>query len=227
MDQGIKSYWAEFLGTFTLCFIGQGAIIAQRIAAPTSGLLPIAVAHGLALAVMISAFGATSGGHLNPAVTLSFVVTGRQRLGSALAYWASQLLGAVVASYLLAGLFPAVAWQSVHLGAGVLFPELTPVGGMLVEFILTFFLVTAVWGTAVDERHPPIGGFGIGLAVAMDILMGGVLTGAIMNPARAFGPALAAGFWPDHWIYWVGPLMGGAAAGLTYNGLVLGRRKQG
>jgi MIP family channel proteins len=224
MSQGLKSYWAEFLGTFTLCFIGQGAIIAQRLVSPESGLLSIAIAHGLALAVMISALGAVSGGHFNPAVTLGFVLTGRQSATSAVGYWLSQLVGAAAASYLLMGLFPADAWQSVYLGAARLAPHLTAVGGVAIEAVLTFLLVTAVWGTAVDDRHPPIGGFGIGLCVCMDILIGGPLTGAAMNPARAFGPALAAGVWTDHWVWWVGPLLGGGLAALVYNGLVLGKR---
>ena len=225
MDQGVKSYWAEFLGTFTLCFAGQGTICAQQMMGPAGpGLLGIAVAHGLALAVMISAFGATSGGHLNPAVTFGFLVTGRQSVPSALAYWVSQLLGAVVASFALAAVFPDAVWKAVHLGAAAVSPGLTPLGAALVEFVLTFFLVTAVWGTAVDERHPPIGGFGIGLAVTMGILAGGPLTGAAMNPARAFGPALVAGSWDLHWVYWVAPLLGGGAAALVYSRLVLGGR---
>lgn len=225
MDQGIKSYWAEFLGTFTLCFAGQGAICAQQMMGPGGpGLLGIAVAHGLALAVMISAFGAVSGGHLNPAVTFGFLVTGRQSVPSALAYWVSQLLGAVVASFALAAVFPDAVWQAVRLGATAVSPGLTPLGAALVEFVLTFFLVTAVWGTAVDERHPPIGGFGIGLAVTMGILAGGPLTGAALNPARAFGPALVAGFWDLHWVYWVAPLLGGGAAALMYSRVVLRHR---
>jgi MIP family channel proteins len=222
MDQGIKSYWAEFLGTFTLCFIGQGTICTlQMTGGLSTGLLAIAVAHGLALAVMISAFGAVSGGHLNPAVTMSFLVTGRQSLPSAVAYWISQLLGAVVASFILLWIFPASVWQTVHLGAAARSPEITLGAAVLIEFILAFFLITAVWGTAVDSRHPPIGGFGIGLTVTMDILLAGPLTGAAMNPARAFGPAVAAGFWPDHWVYWVGPMLGGALAGLIYSRVVL------
>src|SRR5262245_32696866 len=100
MDQGPKSYWAEFLGTFTLCFAGQGAIVMQQ-AAGTGSLLTVAVAHGLALAVMISALGAWSGGHFNPAVTLGFVVTRRMSLTSAITYWVSQLTGAIAASFLL------------------------------------------------------------------------------------------------------------------------------
>lgn len=223
MDQGVKSYWAEFLGTFTLCFIGQGAVCVLG-GADAAGMLGIAVAHGLALAVMISAFGATSGGHFNPAVTMSFLVTGRQSLPSAIAYWISQLLGAVVASYLLMTFIPRITVQATHLGAAVPDPGISGSAVFLIEFILTFFLVTAVWGTAVDERHPPIGGFGIGLTVTMDILMGGRLTGAAMNPARAFGPALATGTWTAHWIYWVAPLVAGATAGMLYSNLVIPRK---
>ena len=224
MDQGLKSWWAEFLGTFTLCFVGQGAICAQQMGGTLgSGLLPIAIAHGMALAVMISALGAVSGGHLNPAVTFGFLVTGRQSAGSAMAYWVSQLLGAVAASFLLRGLFPASVWQSVHLGAPGVSPEVPLAGALLAEFVMTFFLVTAVWGTAVDERGPKIGGFGIGLAVTMDILIGGPLTGAAMNPARAFGPALAASAWSGHWVYWVAPMLGGGAAALVYSRFVLKR----
>jgi MIP family channel proteins len=220
MDQGRKA-WAEFVGTFTLCFVGQGAICAQQMVAPQSGLLPIAVAHGLALATMISALGAVSGGHFNPAVTLGFLVTGRQKFGSALVYWISQLAGAAAASYMLAGIVPAGVRAATNLGAAALHPDLTTIGGMCVEMILTFLLVTAVWGTAVDRRHPPIGGFGIGLTVCMDILVGGPLTGAAMNPARAFGPALATGQWANHWIYWVGPGLGAVIAALVYNGFVI------
>ena len=225
MDQGLRSYWAEFVGTFALCFIGQGAIcVHQMSGSADSGLLAIAVAHGLALATMISAFGATSGGHLNPAVTMSFLVTGKQSVPSAVAYWISQLLGAVVASFLLRGFFPSSVWQATRLGAAAVNPEIGIASAVAIEFILTFFLVTAVWGTAVDERAPKIGGFGIGLTVTMGILMGGPLTGGAMNPARAFGPALAAGFFENHWVYWVGPLLGGAAAGLIYSNLSMKKR---
>ncbi len=221
MDHGPKSYWAEFLGTFTLCFIGQGAIVLNQVTGGQPGLLGIAVAHGLALAVMISALGATSGGHFNPAVTFGFVVTGRQSWTSAITYWGSQVLGAVVASFLLRAVVPGEAGDAVHYGAAAVNPLITPMQAMMIEFVLTFFLVTAVWGTAVDERAPKIGGFGIGLTVLMDILMGGPLTGAAMNPARAFGAALISGTWGDHWIWWVGPLLGGAAAARVYKSVVL------
>jgi MIP family channel proteins len=224
MDQGFKSYWAEFLGTFALCFAGQGAIcVAQMTGAGPDALLGIAVAHGLALAVMISAFGATSGGHLNPAVTFGFLVTGKQKLPSALAYWASQLLGAVVASLILRSVLPEAVWRGAHLGAPTIAPEISVGAAVLIEFIMTFFLVTAVWGTAVDSRAPKIGGFGIGLAVTMDILVGGPLTGAAMNPARAFGAAQFGEAMQNHWVWWVGPMLGGAAAALIYDRLVMKR----
>lgn len=225
MDQGMKSLWAEFLGTFTLCFIGQGAICANQLMGPVGpGLVGIAIAHGLALAVMISALGAASGGHFNPAVTLGFVVTGRQTPGSAMRYWIAQLAGAVVATWLVAASFPEAAWRPVELGAAALSPDVTPARGVLIEMIMTFLLVTAVWGTAVDDRAPRIGGFAIGLTVTMDILFGGPLTGAAMNPARAFGAALVSGAWGPHWVWWVGPLAGGAIAALIHDRLVLRNR---
>jgi MIP family channel proteins len=219
LDQGPKSYWAEFLGTFTLCFAGQGAIVMQQ-AAGTNNLLVIAVAHGLALAVMISALGALSGGHFNPAVTLGFWVTRRISLTSAITYWVSQLLGAIAASFLLRAVVPGEPGAAVHFGVPMLASGVSVGQGFLLEFVMTFFLVTAVWGTAVDERGPKIGGFGIGLAVCMDILFGGPLTGAAMNPARAFGAACASGVWTDHWLYWVAPMAGGAAAARVYKSLM-------
>jgi MIP family channel proteins len=213
MDQGFKSTWAEFLGTFTLCFIGQGAICTQQLLGPgDASLLTIAVAHGLALATMISALGQTSGAHFNPAVTFGFVLAGRQSLGSGVRYVVAQLFGAVFASLLLAACFPRPVAQAATLGAAAVHPDV-PVGvALVIEFVLTFFLVWVVWGTAVDDLAHRIGGFGIGLTVTMGILLAGPLTGAAMNPARAFGPALVAGAWTHHWIWWVGPLLGGAAA---------------
>jgi aquaporin Z len=219
MDQGPKSYWAEFLGTFTLCFIGQGAVVMQQ-ATGGGSLLVVAAAHGLALAVMISALGAWSGGHLNPAVTLGFVVTRRMSLTSAITYWVSQLSGAIAASFLLRAVVPGEAGEAVHYGVPLLAAGVSVSQGLLIEFVLTFFLVTAVWGTTVDERAPKIGGFGIGLAVLMDMLVGGPLTGAAMNPARAFGAACASGVWTHHWVYWLAPMLGGVAAARVYKSLM-------
>jgi MIP family channel proteins len=222
MDQGPKSYWAEFLGTFTLCFIGQGAVVMQQ-ATGGGSLLVVAVAHGLALAVMISAVGAWSGGHFNPAVTLGFVVTRRMSLTSAITYWVSQLSGALVASFLLRAMLPGEAGEAVHYGVPLLAAGVSVSQGLLIEFVLTFFLVTAVWGTTVDERAPKIGGLGIGLALLMDILVGGPLTGAAANPARAFGAACASGVWTHHWVYWLAPMLGGVAAARIYKSLMFTR----
>jgi len=222
MDQGPKSYWAEFLGTFTLCFAGQGAIVMQQ-AAGTNNLLIVAVAHGLALAVMVSALGTWSGAHFNPAVTFGFWITRRMSLTSAITYWVSQLLGAIAASFLLRAVVPGEPGAAVHFGVPMLAAGVSVGQGFLLEFVMTFFLVTAVWGTAVDERGPKIGGFGIGLALCMDVLFGGPLTGAAANPARAFGAACASGVWTDHWLYWVAPMAGGAAAARVYKSLMSSR----
>jgi aquaporin Z len=220
MDQGPKSYWAEFLGTFTLCFIGQGAIVVQHVLG-REDLLTIAVAYGLAYAVMISALGAVSGGHFNPAVTFGFVTAGRQSWTSAITYWVSQLLGAVVASVLLRAAVPGEAGDAVHYGAPAIAQGLGVSQAFILEFVLTFLLVTSVWGTVVDERAPRIGGFGIGLTLTACMLVGGPLTGAALNPARAFGAALVSGTWGHQWLYWLAPLLGGAAAARVYKSIVL------
>jgi MIP family channel proteins len=181
----------------------------------------IALAHGLALAIGITALAPFSGGHFNPAVTFGFLVTGRIPAGRAAGYVIAQLLGAFVGGFLIVKAFPLDVRVPVFSGVPVPGSGVPVIEALWVEMILTFLLVLAVWGTAVDARAPRIGGFGIGLTVAMDILMGGVLTGASMNPARSFGPALAAGVWTSHWIYWVGPLVGGGAAALLYQNFFL------
>ena len=222
MDQGPKSYWAEFLGTFTLCFIGQGAIVMQQ-ASGTGSLLVIAAAHGLALATMISALGTWSGAHFNPAVTFGFWITRRMSLTSAITYWISQLAGAITASFLLRSIVPGEPGEMVHFGVPMIAAGVSVSQGLLLEFVLTFLLVTAVWGTAVDERGPKIGGFGIGLTLMMGILVGGPLTGGALNPARAFGAACASGVWTSHWVYWVAPMLGGAAAARVYHAMMKSR----
>lgn len=214
---------AEFIGTFALIFIGAGSIIADRFTNGALGVTGIALAHGLAIATMVSALGAVSGGHFNPAVTFGFLVTRRTDVATAVIYLVAQLLGAVIAAALLKAFAPAEAANAVRLGATTLASNVNVFAGLIIELVLTFFLVTAVFGTAVDERAPRIGGFGIGLVIAMDILMGGPLTGASMNPARTFGPALVQGVWTAHWVYWVGPLLGGALAALVYQWTLLHR----
>jgi MIP family channel proteins len=214
---------AEFVGTFTLILIGEGAICADQYmrsaGQPGMGLLAIAAAHGLAIGVMVTAVGHISGAHLNPAVTIGLWVTRRIGHLQAMAYWIAQLLGATAAAYLLTAIIPEAAWQSAHLGAPDLSADITRWPGILIEAALTFLLVFVVYATAVDEKGAfnKIAGFAIGLTITMDILVGGPFTNGAMNPARAFGPALAAHHWTNHGVYWVGPLAGGVIAGFLYD----------
>jgi len=211
---------AEFLGTFTWIFLGAGAVCATRLWADGNpGLLGVALAHGIAVAVMVTALGHISGGHFNPAVTIGFWVSRKMGTLEGLAYWVAQLLGATAAAYLLTLLFPEDVWRAARLGTPTLAADLPVINGILIEAVLTFILVVVVFGAAADPKSgaKKLAGLAIGLTVTGDILMGGPLTGAAMNPARAFGPALAAKAWAHHGVYWVGPLLGGALAGWLYS----------
>ena len=213
-----KECVAELIGTFALCFIGAGAICTDALTNGAVGLIGIAMAHGLVLSIAVSSTMAISGGQLNPAVTLALYATGRiKQLGQVLQYIVSQLVGAALAGFFLKAIFEESVWRKVHLGTPALGPGVSQGTGIFLEAILTFFLVFAVFGTAVDTRAPKLGGFGIGLTIAFDILMGGPLTGASMNPARTFGPGLAAGYWDNHLVYWIGPVLGAVVAGLLYD----------
>ena len=204
---------AEFIGTFALIFVGIGAI-------KTAGddVLAVALAHGLTIAAFVSATLHISGGQLNPAVTFGLVCGGHMKWPSALRYWIAQCLGGISAALICLGLFGR---DVVITGTPQLAINLVPWQGILVEGILTFFLVFVVYGVAVDERGPRrIAGLVIGATITLDILFGGSLTGAAMNPARVFGPAVAANFWHDHYVYWIGPLVGGALGGIVYRLLI-------
>jgi len=218
---------AEFLGTFYLCFAGISAILGST--APVSsgvGLVGIALAHGLALAIAVSVFGGISGAHLNPAVTCGFLATGRIAPARAGAYIIAQLLGATTAAGFCRVIFPAGAVDAAKLGLPLPASWASPGVVLLTEFILTYLLMTSIYGTAVDERGKAvkIGGFGIGLTVAFDILAGGPVTGASMNPARSFGPALELMYWQWHWAYWIAPVAGACAAALVYERVLLPER---
>jgi len=210
----VRALIAEGAGTFMFFFIGAGAIVATT----GSDLVAIAFAHGLALAVAVSSFGALSGGHFNPAVTFGLAVAGKHLWSRVPTYWIAQLIGALAAGLAVRYSFDfaPTALDRTHLGTPGLGAGVTDVTAIVVEALLTVFLLWAVFGTAVSPRAPRIAGFGIGLMVAADILVGGGITGAAMNPARWFGPAVIAGFY-DHWfVYWIGPLVGAAIAGLSY-----------
>lgn len=218
---------AEFFGTFTLIFFGVGSICANQFlhasGDPGIGLLGIALAHGLAIAIMVSAMGHISGGHYNPAITIGFWVTRRLGTFDSLLYWLAQLAGATAAAFLLRVLVPEDVWQAVQLGTPALADGITRTAGILIEAVMTFFLVFVVFATAVDEKGAfnKIAGFAIGLTITMGALFGGPFTGAALNPARAFGPALASHHWLNHGVYWVGPLIGGVLAAWIYDSAFL------
>ena len=202
---------AESLGAFGLVFIGAGSIIVG-----TGGLIGVALAHGLAIALLVSALGHISGGLFNPALTIGFWVTKQLDTVHTVAYIISQLIGGVLGAVALLLLFPEAMREASALGTPLLTSGVTVVQGVGIEAILTAFLMLAVFGTAVDKRGPAVGGFGIGLVITMDILAGGPLTGAAMNPARALGPALISGEWTNHLVYWIGPIIGAVLAALLY-----------
>ena len=218
---------AEFIGTFALIFFGAGAICADQFlhGAGSLGLFGIAAAHGLAIAIMVSALGHISGGHFNPAITIAFWVTKRVTTMEVILYWVAQLAGATAAAYLLKAVVPEETWRAVALGTPTLVRDFSSLSAMVLEGVTTFFLVLVVFATAVDERGTfrAIAGFGIGLTITLGIMVAGPFTGGALNPARAFGPALASHHWASHGIYWVGPLAGGFLAGLLYDSVFLKR----
>ena len=217
---------AEVVGTFLFFFVGAGSVVVNDVVVasggPAPGLLSVALAHGLALAVLVSALGAISGAHFNPAVTVAVWLSGRMALPRVGLYVAAQLVGAVAAGFALRLMFSPDAWRPSAIGTPALGGGIGPVTGIAVEAVLTMLLVLAVFGTALDRRAPRLGGMAIGLAVAADILMGGPLTGAAMNPARWLGPAVAAGAFDDWYVWWVGPLVGAVLAGLLYRFILEG-----
>ena len=223
MVQGARNFLAELIGTFGLVFFGVGAIMQQQ-ATQSVGTTGIALAHGLAILIGVYAFGHISGGHFNPAVSFGMWVTKRIDLRKMLSYWVAQLLGATLAAAIISHIYQGGP-VDVHLGTPTIDPTIGPRMGFTIEAIMTFFLVTVIFGVAVDPRAPSgFAGLAIGLTIMADILMGGALTGAAMNPARAFGPALVSRYWQDQWLYWAGPLVGGGAAAVLYDRFFLARR---
>lgn len=212
-----KTFIAEFIGTFALIFVGVGAIAGDYLNGGQTGLVGIALAHGLTIAVMASATMAISGGHLNPAVTIGLLCAKKINVTGAVNYIIAQCLGGIAAAALLKLCIPATALTAVNMGTPSLAPGISISMGLITEIILTFFLVFVIYGTAVDHRAPKVGGLFIGLTVTLDILIGGPITGAAMNPARHLGPALLGGGFDNLWLYWVGPMIGGILAALCYN----------
>lgn len=223
---------AEFIGTFALVFFGAGSIVADQFlrssspSQPGFGWLGVALAHGLAFGIMVAALGHISGGHFNPAITIGFWVTRKISTFDMIAYWIAQLGGGIAAAYLLRTL-PFEAWSSVQLGTPDLAIGITRATGIIIEAVLTFFLVFVFFATVVDDRNlfPRNTGLAAGLTVTIAVLVGGPLTGAALNPARVLGPALASNHWTNHGVYIIGPLGGGVIAGWLYDSLFLTKKE--
>lgn len=223
MKNLVRPLTAEFLGTFGLVFIGAGAVVTDTASGGQLGLLGIAAAHALVLAVLVTALMTISGAHFNPAVTLAVWLARKIDGRRAGLYVVVQLMAAVVAALLVKQLFPGAAGQATDYGLPRVSGEIALTQAIVIEAILTVFLVSAVFGTAVSPEAPKVGGFAIGLALLFDILAGGPLTGAAMNPARAFGPAVAAADWHGQAVYWIGPGLGAAVAALLWSRVLLPR----
>jgi MIP family channel proteins len=213
---------AEFLGPFTLVVAGVGAIISTQNLSDGGNLVAVALAHGLAIGLMIAALGHISGGHFNPAVTISMLAVGEISVIRAATYIVAQVLGGTAGAGILTVIFPALGPlgrnnPGVNLGLPGLGPDVSVTGALIMEILMTFFLVLVIFGTVVDPRGPKaIAPLAIGLIITMDILTGGRITGAAMNPARAIGPAFVQQDFTNWWIYWVGPIVGGVIASLAY-----------
>ncbi len=221
MGAKLRPLTAEFIGTFGLVFIGAGSVVVNE-ASGALGLLGIALAHGVVLSVMVTALMRISGAHFNPAVTFGLWLANKIDAKDAGLYVLTQLVAAVVAALLVKTLLPSVAGEITGYGVPRIASDVDLIQAILLEAILTFFLVSAVFGTAVSPEAPSgIGGFGIGLVLLFDILVGGPLTGAAVNPARAFGPAAIANDWVGQGAYWIGPLLGGAVAALVWGKVLL------
>lgn len=215
---------AEFVGTFAVVFIAAGSICADQYLAASGqsrpGILGLALAYGLAYAVMVSALGHSSSGYFNPAVTAGLWVTRRVGTIRAIGCWVAQISGSISAGYLLIALIPDAGWRARALGSLTpdLSPDVTRGQGMAIEAVLTFFLVFVIFATAVDAKRAlqKISGFAAGLLVAAGVLVAEPFTGASMNPARTLGPAIATHHWENHGVYWIGPLFGGVLAAVIY-----------
>jgi len=220
----LRAAMAEFISTLIFVFAGEGAVMAFRKITEgaditPAGLVAIALAHGIALFVAVAIAVNISGGHVNPAVTFGALVGGNITLLRAILYWIAQLLGAVVACLLLrfttGGLRTGAFRLSHGIGEG---------NALVFEIIMTFGLVYTVYATAIDPKRgelSTIAPIAIGFIVAANILAGGPFSGASMNPAIAFGPALVGWAWRHHWIYWVGPFVGAGLAGIIYESLMV------
>ncbi len=204
---------AEAIGTFFLVFIGTGAVVADGFSDGAVGLIGVALAFAFVILAMVYAVGHLSGAHINPAITIGFWSLGRFPTRDAVVYVVAQCVGAVAASLVLSALLSPIAF-------GETVPSIGVGSAFALEAILSFALMFVVMAVATDDRVAGgFAGIAVGLVVGFDIIVGGTLTGASMNPARSLGPAVASGAWTAHWLYWLGPIAGMVMAAWTYEAL--------
>jgi MIP family channel proteins len=216
---------AELIGTFAFVFIGAGAAAVVGSGAGLNGIAAIAFAHGLTIMVFAFAYGRISGGHMNPAVTVGVLAAGAMRTGEAVGYIVSQIIGGIAGALLLRAVLggAATGLGAPHLAHGLMLGAtsltITPAAGFVIEATLAFFLVTVVLSTAVAGRAGNLAPLAIGMTLTLNIIMGGALTGAPFNPARALGPMVATGDFADAWLYTIAPLVGAIVAAGVHVGL--------
>ena len=212
MKNDAREVLAEFIGTFTLIFMGTGAVIVNQVSQGAVTHLGISGVFGAVVAALIYALGHISGAHLNPAVTLALWQGGFFRRHRVFPYILAQILGAIVASSLLLIIFGPVAKLGATLPLNDNWQQ-----SFVLEIILTFILMLVIFGAAVDPRsHQSFAGLAIGLTVGLEAACMGPITGASMNPARSFGPALLSGIWQHQWLYWIAPIIGAQLAMRVY-----------
>jgi len=216
---------AEFIGTFALIFIGAGAAAVVGGGAGLPGVAAVAFAHGLTVMAFAFAYGTVSGGHFNPSVTVAVLAAGAMRVGEAAGYVVSQLAGGILGALLLravlggAGTSLGTPDLAHNLGLGATTLTVTPWAGYVIEAVLGFFLSTVVLSTAVAGRAGNLAPLAIGVTLVFNIVMGGPLTGAAFNPARALGPMVATGNFSDAWLYLSAPIVGAIVAAILHTGL--------
>jgi MIP family channel proteins len=209
---------AEFIGTYAFVFIGAGTAAVVGDGVGLAGIVAIAFAHGLAIMAFAFAYGSVSGGHMNPAVTVGVLAAGAMSAVEAIGYIISQLIGGVAGALLLrTGLGTPALAHNLVLGAMSL--TITPAAGFMIEALLGFFLVTVVLSTAVAGRAGSLAPLAIRMTLTLNILMGGALTGAPFNPARALGPMVATGNFSDAWLYVTAPIVGAIVAAVLHTAL--------
>lgn len=213
-----KKAIVEFIGTFALLFMGVGSIVMTE----NGNLVAISLAHGLAIGLLVMAAGHISGGFFNPAVTLGMLVTRRIDLYGAIVYIGAQLLGALAGTLFILATFPEAARNAVKLGVPAVGAGYSASNALVAEIVGTFFLLFVIFGVAVDQRSAKgAGGLAIGLSISMTIFATGAISGAALNPARWFGPALVGGYWSDAWLWIVGPIVGAIVGALIFNDVLL------